>query len=127
MPILELVVRGWLAALSLRPGRRRGATQASGTTETRPQAADGNAEQQGAWQRPRARCGRWVDAAMQQVIVPVAAQAVAVAAQGAKTRVAAVAQTQAARAALAEAEAEAVVVQRALSMCPAARSVSSLC
>ena len=62
---------------------------------------------------------------MQQVIVPVAAQAVA--AQGAKTRVAAVARTQAARAALAEAEAETAVVQRALGMCPAARSVSSLC
>ena len=73
----------------------------------------------------RARCGRWVDAVMKQVVVAVAAQAVA--AQGAKTRVAAVVQTQAARAALAEAEAEAAVAQRALSMCPAARSVSSLC
>ena len=62
---------------------------------------------------------------MQHVTVPVAAQAVA--AQGAKTRVAAVAQTQVARAALAEADAEAAVVQRALGMCPAARSVSSLC
>ena len=125
MPILEQVAPKVVGCLITPSGRRRGATQASGTTETRPQAADGNAEQQGAWQRPRARCGRWVDAAMQQVIVPVAAQAVA--AQGAKTRVAAVAQTQVARAALAEAEAEAAAVQRALSTCPAARSVSSLC
>ena len=66
-----------------------------------------------------------MDAATQQVVVAVAAQAVA--AQGAKTRVAAVVQTQAVRAALAEAEAEAAVVQRALGTCPAARSVSSLC